>query len=311
MVRISFVPPTVTMRPVRTEGRAPARPHNCLPRVRGIAGAPPVRGVAWILLISVLATATSAASSLEFAGVPISPGSTVRAEVPLTAAERSYAADATTNVPDKGVAVVAIPRGFDPAKVWPILVVFSTTDFRRLNRDDLVDFYRRAALTEGWVLIAGDGREFPPHDTNGWRAAMTLAALDALHRSFPESSRWPVSVAGFSGGAKRASLLAPLLVLDGTHVCGMYLTGLNEDVLSVAYGKSHLGKAFLKTPVFISSGTNDPIAPMDRARSVANSIKKAGFQSVRFETFAGGHVVKNAHTIEALRWFRQSCSRGE
>ncbi|MFL6516101.1 MAG: hypothetical protein ACJ8M1_13870 [Chthoniobacterales bacterium] len=261
------------------------------------------------MLIVVLATLTSTATALEFAGVPISPGSTVRAEVSLTAAEKSYAADAMTKVPDKAVAVLAIPPRFDPAKVWPVLVVFSTTDFRRLNRDDLVDFYRKAALSEGWVVIAGDGHDFPPHDTNGWRAAMTMAALDALHRSFPQSSRWPVSVAGFSGGAKRASLLAPLLVLDGTHVCGMYLTGVNEDVLSVSYRKSHLGKSFLEMPIFISSGTNDPIAPTDRARAVAGSMKRAGFQSVRFETFTGGHAVKKAHTIGALRWFRESCSR--
>ena len=244
------------------------------------------------------------AGSLRFAGVPISPGATVQAEVPLSAAERSYAMDATRNVPATAVAVIAIPPHFDPHKTWPVLVVFSTSDLKRLNRDDLVDFYRSAALAEGWVVIAGDGHEFSPNDTNGWRAAMTLAALDALHTSFPGSDRWPVAVAGFSGGAKRASLLAPLLALKGCRLCGIYLAGVNQDELSVSYRKSHLGSEFRQIPVFISSGTNDSIAPPDRARSVADSIKAVGFKTVRLEMFSGGHAVKNAHTIEALRWFR-------
>jgi hypothetical protein len=289
------------------KGRAPASPQESSSRSCSVAGAPPS---VITLAVAFLTLSCTTAASFEFAGVPISPGSVVRAEVPLSAAEKSYAAGATTSVPEKAIAVAAFPRDFDPNNTWPVLVVFSTTDRQRLNRDDLVDFYLKAALAEGWIVVAGDSLHFPAHDTNGWRAAMTLAALDALHTSFRGSSRWPVSVAGFSGGAKRASLLAPLLVLDGIRLCGMYLTGVNEDVLSVAYRKSHLGQQFLQTPIFISSGSNDPIAPNDRARLVADSIRKTGFRSVRFETFAGSHAVKNAHTVEALRWFRQVCIRG-
>lgn len=266
-----------------------------------------LRGIVGVIAFAG-ATAVDAAP-LHFAGMPISPGGTVQAEVPLSAAERSYAMDATRNVPATAVATIAIPQHFDPYKTWPVLVVFSTSDLKRLNRDDLVDFYRNAALAEGWIVIAGDGREFAPNDTNGWRAAMTLAALDALHTSFPGSDRWPVAIAGFSGGAKRASLLAPLLVLRGCRLCGIYLAGVNEDVLSVSYRKSQLGKEFLQTPVFVSSGSNDSIAPPDRAQSVADSIKAAGFTTVRFVMFSGGHAVKNAHTIEALRWFRSGLPR--
>jgi hypothetical protein len=244
------------------------------------------------------------AAGLQFGGVPISSGQTVTAEVPLSAEEKLYASDATKNVPSHGVAVIAVPRNFEPHKAWPVLVVFSTSDFKRLNRNDLVDFYRGAALAQGWVILAGDGPEFVPNDTNGWRAAMTLAALDALHRSFPGSAQWPVAIAGFSGGAKRASLMAPLLYLKGCRLCGIYLTGVNEDVLSVSYRKSRIGAEFLKIPIFVSSGMNDHIAPPGRAQAVASSIKSTGFRAVRFETFPQGHAVKNDHTIEALRWFR-------
>jgi hypothetical protein len=256
--------------------------------------------------IAVLFASAVEANALIFAGVPISPGATVRADVPLSAQEKLYASDATQNVPSHAVAVIAIPKNFDPHKTWPVLVVFSTSDFKRLNRNDLVDFYRSAALSQGWVILAGDGREFAPRDTNGWRAAMTLAALDALHNSFPGSAQWPVAIAGFSGGAKRASLMAPLLFLEGCRLSGIYLSGVNEGVLSVSYRRSRIGPEFLKIPVFISSGLGDNIAPTNRAREVESSIKHTGFQHVHFETFREGHAVKNDHTIKALRWFRES-----
>lgn len=243
------------------------------------------------------------AADIRFAGVAIRPGSIVRADVPLTAVEKSFASDAATDVPERAVAVLAVPRNFDVRRTWPVLVVFSTSDFKRLNRDDLVDFYQKTALYEGWVIIAGDSSKFPRHDTNGWRAAMTFAALDALDRSFPGSAKWPVAVAGFSGGAKRASLLAPLLYLRGCRLCGIYLSGVNEDVLSIAYSKSHIGPNFLNIPVFISNGTNDAIAPSSQAAAVAASIKSTGFKQVGFHRFTGRHQVNNDHTREALRSF--------
>ncbi len=255
-------------------------------------------------LVALLLAFRAEGASFLFAGVPLSPGGTVRADVPLSTREKSYASDATRTVPSHAVAVIALPRNFNPAGTWPVLVVFSTSDFRRLNRDDLVDFYRAAALAQDWIVLAGDGREFVSHDTNGWRAAMTLAALDALHRSFPRSAQWPVAVAGFSGGAKRASLLAPLLFLEHCRLCGIYLSGVNQDVLTLSYRKSGIGPEFLKIPIFISSGVNDSIAPTEHARAVAASIKSTGFERVRFETFPQGHAIKNDHTIEALRWFR-------
>jgi len=243
------------------------------------------------------------AADLRFAGVPIKPGKTVQADVPLNATEKSYASGAMKNVPDTAVAVIAVPPNFEPHKTWPVLVVFSTSNFGRLNRDDLVQFYRDAAFAEGWVVLVGDGRGPPPNDAHGWRAAMTLAALDALHNSFPGSRNWPIALAGFSGGAKRASVLAPVMYLTGCRLCGLYLSGMNQDFLSLSYRKSRIGTGFLKVPVFISSGTNDRIAPVEAAREVAAELRHTGFQSVRFETFAGGHAVKHDHTVEALRWF--------
>jgi hypothetical protein len=61
-------------------------------------------------------TAKAAEPSFKFAGVPFSPGSTVRANVPLSAQEKSYAGQGGNPVPLSAVAVLATPANFDPEK---------------------------------------------------------------------------------------------------------------------------------------------------------------------------------------------------
>lgn len=256
-------------------------------------------------LVVLAGSALGAGRTFTFAGQPIRPGETVRAEVPLSAQERQYASERGNTPPAKAVAVLAVPPGFDPHKTWPVLVIFATDDFKRLNRDDLEQIYRRDALAAGWVVLAGDGPEFPRHGTSAWRAGMTLAALEALYRSFPGSSKWPVACAGYSGGAKQTGDLAPLLALAGCRMIGIYLTGINVDRLSPAYEAFKPGREFLHTPVFISAGRDDKIAPPYTQMEVNLSLKKTGFDHVRLETFLGGHVVKRAHLQAALRWFRE------
>src|SRR2546421_6471845 len=123
-----------------------------------------------------------AAAPLAFAGVSFSPGSTVRANVPLSAQEKSFAAEGGNPVPQSAIAVLATPANFDSRKSWPVLVVFSTSDSKRQNRDDLVAFYRKVALAQGWVLLAGDGPQTPPPGTAAPRAAIKPAANDARPR---------------------------------------------------------------------------------------------------------------------------------
>jgi hypothetical protein len=255
-------------------------------------------------VISIFPLAATAESPMKFAGVPFSPGSTVRANVPLSAQEKSFAAEGGNAVPGNALAVLAVPPDFDPRKNWPVLVVFSTSDSHRQNRDDLAEFYRSLALAEGWVLLAGDGPQPARFDIAAWRAAMTLAAVDALHRSFTGSEKWPVACAGFSGGARSAGFISPLLARFDCHIIGIYLTGVNEDHLSDGYRKFQPGAGFLATPIFISSGRDDKIATLDQQYAVMGSIKRSRFQRVRVEIFHGGHEVNRVETVAALRWFR-------
>jgi predicted esterase len=259
-----------------------------------------------VLALNVCSTFTAKAAepSLKFAGVLFSPGSTVRANVPLSAEEKSYAGQGGNPVPPSAVAVMATPANFDPGKNWPVLIICSTSDFKRQNRDDLVQFYRRVGLAEGWVLLAGDGPQHARNDTAAWRAAMTLAAIDALHHSFAGSEKWPMAGAGFSGGAKGAGSIVPLLARSGCRIIGIYLTGVNEDYLSGGYARSQPGANFLSTPIYVSAGHDDRIATVEQQYDVAGSIKRTGFQRIRIGTFHGGHEVNDAQTSIALRWFR-------
>jgi hypothetical protein len=256
-----------------------------------------------IVALSVLSVA--AAAPLQFGGISFSPGSTVKANVPLNAQEKLLAAQGGNTAPSNAVAVLATPPNFDPRKTWPVLVVFSTSDNNYLNRDALTAFYRRVALPEGWVVLTGDGPLHPHSDNAAWRGAMTLAAVDALDHSFPDAKKWPIACAGFSGGGKSASYIAPLLAKSGRHIIGIYMTGANDEHLTEACKNIRPGAGFLNTPIYISAGRDDRIATVEQQYDVAGAIKRTGFERVKIATFHGGHEANDAQTVIALRWFRK------
>lgn len=264
--------------------------------------------------LSILAGLAMAAPAfgggLNFAGVPLAPGATVQAKVPLNSLEKSYLREGGNAVPPYTVATIAVPRGFDPKKSWPVLIVFSSSDHLYPNWHDLEGWYRAAGLAEGWILLAGDGPTPPPQlDSSGWRAGHALAALEALNRSFPGSTKWPVACAGQSGGAKRASYLAPMFAAAGYRFVGIFLEGINEEKITEGYRHFQPGKSFLRTPIFLSSGRRDLIATVDQQTAVKESMQRTGFSNIRHVTFPGGHQVSRPHLVEALRWFRATGDR--
>src|SRR2546430_13086542 len=118
--------------------------------------------VAVIVVVNVASTfaAKGAAPSFSFAGVPVAPGLTVRANVSLSAQEKSLAAQGGNPVPQRGVAVLITPANFDPQKTWLVLISLATRDGRRQNRDDLVEFYRRRGVAGGSGVVFWAG--WPP-----------------------------------------------------------------------------------------------------------------------------------------------------
>jgi hypothetical protein len=260
-----------------------------------------------VVTLNVLSTlvAGGAQASLNFAGTAFSPGSMVQANVPLSAQEKSLAAQGGNPVPPYALAVLATPANFDPTKSWPVLIPCSTSDFKRQNRDDLKQFYQRVALTEGWVLLAGDGPQHAKNDTAAWRAAMTMAAIAALHHSFPGSEKWPMACAGFSGGGKGVGYVAPCLARNGFRIIGIYITGANEDHLSDGYARCQPGAGFLNTPLYFSIGHEDRVATVEQQYAVVGSVKRTGFNRIKIGTFRGEHEVNDPQTSIALRWFRE------
>jgi len=245
-------------------------------------------------------------AGLNFAGVPLTPGATVRVSVPLNKLEKSYLKEGGNSVPAYTVATLAVPRQFDPRETWPVLIVFSSSDHQFPSWYDLMAHYRVPALAAGWVLLAGDGPEPAPRvDSSGWRAGHTLAAIDALYRSFPSAEKWPIVCAGQSGGAKRASYLAPLFAAGGYPLAGIFLNGMNEEKITEGYRRFKPSRDFLRTPIFLSSGLYDMVATLEQQNAVENSMRRTGFENIRHTTFPGGHEVRPTQVEEALRWFRK------
>ena len=245
-------------------------------------------------------------AGLSFAGVPLTPGATVHVSVPLSELEKSYVAEGGNAVPSYTVATLAVPRGFDPKKTWPVLIVFSSSDHQYPSWYDLMVHYRVSALAEGWVLLAGDGPKPAPRlDSSGWRAGHTLAALDALYRSFRGAEKWPIVCAGQSGGAKRASYLAPLFAAGGYRVAGIFLNGMNEERITQGYRRFKPGRDFLRTPIFLNSGMYDMVATPEQQNAVEKSMRRTGFENIRHASFPGGHELPPTRLLEGLRWLRK------
>jgi len=245
------------------------------------------------------------AEAATLAGQQIQPGGKIEIRFPVSKYFQDIAAEAGNSRPETGRAVLAFPAGFHPSRSWPILIVTSTSDFNRTSAMD-VDWYRAPATAEGWIVLGSDATISPRIDSTQWRLGLLGAALEAIRKDWPQSARWPVAFAGFSGGSKRSGVLGAMLAKSGSvRVCGFFLSGINEDRLGEAYKTYHPGAGLLEVPVWLSSGSRDPIATPQAHNLVKASLDRTGFKRVRLEQFTGGHQLKLSEIRRALQWFRQ------
>jgi hypothetical protein len=239
------------------------------------------------------------------AGKPVQGGGTVEIRFPVAKSFQDIAAEGGNPRVDTGRAVLMFPPGFDPARRWPVLVVTSTSDFNRTSVMD-AEWYRRPATEEGWVVLGSDATISPRIDSTQWRLAMLAAALEAVRKDWPQSAKWPLAFAGFSGGSKRSGTLGVMLARTGSvRICGFFLSGINEDRLGEAYKTYQPGKGLLEVPVWISSGDRDTVATPQSHTLVKASLERTGFKRVRVEQFAGQHQLKMSEVRRALQWFRE------
>ena len=243
--------------------------------------------------------------SATLGGQTVRPGATLDIKFPLDKYFQDYAAAGGNTRPTIGRALIGFPKNFDPARSWPILIVISTSDYHRTNAMD-EPFYDEAGKAEGWIVLAADATVVPREDSEAWRVALVGAALQMIHKNWPQSPNWPLAFAGLSGGAKRSGFLAAMLEsTNPLKIRGFFLAGINDDRISVAYKMYHPPSDFLNIPIWLSSGVGDPIAPPFKHEHVRASLVNTGFKHVRLESFAGSHEVEPAQVQLALRWFRQ------
>jgi hypothetical protein len=253
--------------------------------------------------LSLVAVAASSAATL--AGQQVQPGGKTEIRFPVSKYFQDIASQGGNPRPETGRAVLTFPAGFDPSRTWPVLIVTPTSDFNRTSAMD-VDWYRSPATAEGWVVLGPDATIKPRIDSTQWRLRLLAPALEAIRKEWPQSSRWPVAFAGFSGGSKRSGVLGPMLAKSGSvRVCGFFLSGINENRLSEGYKTYQPGRGFLEVPVWLSSGANDTVATPQAHNLVKASLERTGFKRVRLEQFGGGHQLKMSDVRRALQWFRQ------
>lgn len=241
---------------------------------------------------STAAATPATASAMTLGGVDLKRGELITFLAPLPSnAVKALKKEDNTVVTEARVGL-AVPENFDPAKPQRVLVVSATSDGNSSSIGHAQQ-YIREALARGWVVLAADppNEEAPREISNMWRWGLLQAGLQEMHRAWPGSRTWSYATAGYSGGAKRSGYIGALLAADDYPLIGMFMGGCNQDMASLGlrdYGPKK--SAFLKVPVFLSSGTEDKTATVRHAQTVRDSLRNTGFKEIRAETYAGGTI---------------------
>jgi predicted esterase len=149
-----------------------------------------------------------------------------------------------------------------------------------------------------------------PKDEVALRYVLNVAALAALTSQWPGAAKAPLAFGGFSGGSKFSGWLAAAFANEGRTVIGIYVAGINENViLSAAQDFKVLNDRYKHIPVFLQSGDKDEVATPADHRRIQAELKNAGFKNVRIEYFPGEHNENAGPLRIALEWFREQAMK--
>jgi predicted esterase len=266
------------------------------------------RGSTWFTIVAgaiALSACAATAADLPPARQPDAP--LRRVEAPTVPLESAALAELPFMRSDRVELAVALPDGFDATQEHPILITQVTADRVHSNIDELAA-YAPTALAAGYVVLTAQGIPWPPSeqsDTLAHRYASVRAALRWLALEVPQSERWPIVLAGFSGGAKIAQVLAFSLTLEGRRVGGVFLGGCNEDHSRLLLGEYPTVKErFSQIAFFLSVGEDDRVAPPGSVREVAEHLRRSGVQRLELSVHRGGHRLDARDLSKALGWLR-------
>ena len=262
-----------------------------------------IRYVAWLVALPLLPVA-----SVGFADTGLEPGAISQFQVELTPELRRIAGHGELSPATQAAVAIAVPKDFDPARAWPIMIVSATPDRPYHSSQGLLAEYAPAARDQGWILLAADPIPDVPkaQDHAMLRFAVSFAALAVLRSQWPGADNAPLAFGGFSGGAKYSGILAAAFAGERRRIIGIYAAGINEDTIaSAAREMNVLNADYRRIPIFLQSGESDVIAtPVDHRR-VQGELERAGFKRTRIEYFPGRHEVEPALLRTALQWFSE------
>src|SRR5689334_410828 len=264
------------------------------------------RILVWLALVAFPGMA--GAQRLHFGTNVVVPGQVLEFAAPLNGRARAQASALRLSMPTARGAFVAPACLTNLLQPCPLLIVSVPSGGSALR---WLPSVTNTVLGAGWAVLAADGPKVEANDDTvqfGW--GVLSSVLDQFHRTWPPTRRWPVACAGFSGGAKRSATSAAALAKEGYQVIGIFMGGCNEDRLTLGLQLYQPGDRFKSVPIFLSNGGNDPIANPTHAATVAESMRQSGFQSLRVETYEGGHRQHNEHLAQALQWFRPAGGNG-
>jgi hypothetical protein len=248
---------------------------------------------------------SSAHGSLTNFTYQIPTNTIIEFQVPLTPSAQIAVANSGNGILQVANAGIAVPAGFNPTNIYPLLIVNATSDSDGSSIRSMKGF-TNVALKLGFVVMAADGPfGRPTNDSPAFRYAMLSSVMEHTHRSWPASKKWPVACAGFSGGAKWSGVIGASLSARGYHTMGVFMGGCNEDYASQAARNYHPAVRYKRTPMFLSSGNQDNIATPQHHEDVRRNLVMNGFNMVRLESHEGGHSLDQDHLEKALGWFLQ------
>ncbi|MEM7385676.1 MAG: hypothetical protein AAF514_12090 [Verrucomicrobiota bacterium] len=251
------------------------------------------------------------AGTVALAGTPLEAGERVKILLPLDKQERRWAEKGikgevgTNDEILQSEFAIAVPPGFNPETLTPVLVVSSTSDGNASSVSHMKS-YIETANAEGYLVIAADwdgGKPEGDGDTDGLRWAVLHAGLREMWKTWPKSREYPYAAAGFSGGAKRTFKISALLCSEKLDFRGFFLGGCNQYFglrgMELAGNGRRLYK---KAKVFVSNGESDTISTVAHAKGLMKGCKGL-FDEARLELYEDTHRLHKPHVQAALKWF--------